>query len=473
MIPSSSGQKLSRLLFGALVVLCLAANSVQGHRAFLSSLRADSDQLNKFRVVGRASVDQPVPADPILQTEASPSSSLKAIGNITTASTALIDPIITISSSHSAPPVTVTRRIMQPYFTPKQMQLIVKLLWYYFLLYFFTVVYNVANKKVLESFPMPFTVAASQVAMGVPLFLPFWAWRPPLPHLLSFLCGRSSSDHSDGLTPSLLAKIAACHGFGNVATVMALTSGSVSFVHVIKAAEPLFSAFLSVIFLNSKLSTWAYVSLIPIVIGVALASIREVSFSWWVFGTAMLSNLLYMSRMVFSKASIQGSSPSSPGPKQQHASLSAVTTFRLVTLSAALQLIPCAILLEGARASQLWHTLQSQRPPSEFYFVWTNLIMSGVSFYVYNEVAFWILDLVHPVTAAVGNSIKRIVLILASILVFHTPVSELGWIGSILAIGGSLVYALVQQWTPASVSSPTASKLSVEESNNKVDKLEP
>lgn len=45
---------------------------------------------------------------------------------------------------------------------------------------------------------------------------------------------------------------------------MALTSGSVSFVHVVKAAEPLFSAFLSVIFLNSKLSTWAYISLIPL-----------------------------------------------------------------------------------------------------------------------------------------------------------------------------------------------------------------
>lgn len=472
MTPSSIRHQLRLLLFNVLVLLCLAANSVQGHRAFLSSLRVDSDQLNKFRLVGRASVDQPVPADPIEAQLSSPPSSLNASGNTTTESTTPIDPIRATPSSLSPTPVTVTRRVMQPYFTPKQMQLIVKLIWYYFLLYFFTVVYNVANKKVLESFPMPFTVAASQVAMGVPLFLPFWAWRPPLPHLLSFLCGRSSSDHSDGLTPSLLAKIAACHGFGNVATVMALTSGSVSFVHVIKAAEPLFSAFLSVIFLNSKLSTWAYISLIPIVIGVALASIREVSFSWWVFGTAMLSNLLYMSRMVFSKASIQGSSPSSPGPKQQHASLSAVATFRLVTLSAALQLIPCAILFEGSRASQLWHTLQSQRQ-SEFYFVWTNLIMSGVSFYVYNEVAFWILDLVHPVTAAVGNSIKRIVLILASILVFHTPVSELGWIGSILAIGGSLIYALVQQWTPASASSPTASKLSVEESSNKVDKLEP
>jgi solute carrier family 35 protein E1 len=88
--------------------------------------------------------------------------------------------------------------------------------------------------------------------------------------------------------------------------------------------------------------------------------------------------------------------------------------------------------------------------------------MSGVSFYIYNEVAFWILDLVHPVTAAVGNSIKRIVLILASIIVFQTQVSELGWLGSAMAIGGSFAYALSQQWSHAAGSTilPVSSQVS-------------
>lgn len=368
----------------------------------------------------------------------------------------------------------IAKRFLKQMLSPKQIQLTIKLSCYYFILYFFTVLFNVANKKVLESFPMPWTVASCQLIIGIPLFLPIWAWKFPFPNFSPFWGGRSSSSE---LSLVNLNKIAFCHGFGNVATVMALTSGSVSFVHVIKAAEPLFSAFLSVYFLHSHLSIWAYLSLIPIVIGVALASVKEMSFSWFVFGTAMLSNLLYMSRMVLSKASLQSASAasgtSSISPSSSSVSLakqksllssppiSAVNMFRLITLVASIQLIPCALLLERSRALSLWFQLQQHRP-NEYYFVWTNLLMSGVSFYIYNEVAFWILDLVHPVTAAVGNSIKRIVLILASIIVFQTQVSELGWLGSAMAIGGSFAYALSQQWSHAAGSTilPVSSQVS-------------
>ena len=68
----------------------------------------------------------------------------------------------------------------------------------------------------------------------------------------------------------------------------------------------------------------------------------------------------------------------------------------------------------------------------------------GLSFYTYNEVAFYTLDAVHPITHAVGNTIKRVVIIIASVIAFNTPISRLGVIGSSIAITGTLLYSLAK-----------------------------
>ena len=61
-----------------------------------------------------------------------------------------------------------------------------------------------------------------------------------------------------------------------------------------------------------------------------------------------------------------------------------------------------------------------------------------------NEVAFLALGRVNPVTHAVGNTIKRVVIIIASVIAFKTPISGLGIIGSAIAIFGTLLYSLAK-----------------------------
>eukprot|EP00624_Nannochloropsis_granulata_P001478 evm.model.NODE_17363_length_20350_cov_19.236412.1 len=56
-------------------------------------------------------------------------------------------------------------------------------------------------------------------------------------------------------------------------------------------------------------------------------------------------------------------------------------------------------------------------------------------------------SIVHPVTHAVGNTIKRVVIIGASILVFKNPVTMQGYIGSAVAIAGVLLYSLAVEKT--------------------------
>lgn len=341
--------------------------------------------------------------------------------NFSRVETSLAKSEITVNSTPVTSPYTsqsnrATSKLLEiMMFNTKQ---IVKLAIYYFLLYFFTIVYNVTNKKVLDVVPLPASVATVQMILGIPMFLPVWMMKPP--------------KHLKSINLKSYSTIALCHGLGNLATVYALQAGSVSFTHVVKSAEPIFSAVLAVLFMNSRLSTLAYISLLPIVVGVALASLKEFHFSWLAFIAAMLSNFFYQARMVLSKVLLasEGESPS------------AANTFRILTILASLQMIPIAALLERNRFMQYLNILASSRSEGRFSFI--NLMISSASFYIYNEVAFWILDLVHPVTHAVGNTIKRVVLILASIVILRTPVSGMGMIGSAIAVIGSFLYALAQ-----------------------------
>jgi solute carrier family 35 protein E1 len=56
------------------------------------------------------------------------------------------------------------------------------------------------------------------------------------------------------------------------------------------------------------------------------------------------------------------------------------------------------------------------------------------------------LSKVHPITLAVGNTAKRVFIIVAGILVFSTPVTVQTAIGSTIGIGGVFVYSLMKQW---------------------------
>lgn len=62
-----------------------------------------------------------------------------------------------------------------------------------------------------------------------------------------------------------------------------------------------------------------------------------------------------------------------------------------------------------------------------------------------NQVMYLALGSVHPTTLAVGNTFKRVFIIVASLLVFKTPISKLGMVGSAVGVGGVLVYSLTKQ----------------------------
>lgn len=65
--------------------------------------------------------------------------------------------------------------------------------------------------------------------------------------------------------------------------------------------EPFFSVLLSYLFLGEAQSPLVIATLLPIVGGVAMASVSEVTFNWPGFLAAMGSNITFQSRNVLSK----------------------------------------------------------------------------------------------------------------------------------------------------------------------------
>merc|ERR1740121_1082397 len=70
---------------------------------------------------------------------------------------------------------------------------------------------------------------------------------------------------------------------------------------------------------------------------------------------------------------------------------------------------------------------------------------SGLCYYLYNELAFLALGRLDPVSHAVVNTMKRVVIVAVAIAVFRTPVTPLGVVGSVVAVAGTLMYSLAKQ----------------------------
>merc|ERR1712125_305653 len=74
------------------------------------------------------------------------------------------------------------------------------------------------------------------------------------------------------------------------------------------------------------------------------------------------------------------------------------------------------------------------------------LVGSGLFHYLNNEVMYLALSNVHPVTLAVGNTLKRIVILVFSFIVFKNPINGQAGIGCGIGVLGALLYSLSKQY---------------------------
>lgn len=292
---------------------------------------------------------------------------------------------------------------------------------YFALWYLFNIAYNIYNKQSLNALDFPWTVATIQMAVGILYFVPLW------------VLGIRKAPKLSGADLKTLFPIALCHTGVHVGAVIALGAGAVSFAHIVKASEPVVTCGMNLAILGEKLPLSVYMTLLPIIGGVAIASMKELSFTFLALAAAMLSNVSSAARGVLSKKTMSG--------KKIGENLDAQNLYAVLTAMSTVILIPMMLAFEGTGFFPAFNKAVASGEFTKKGLA-TLLALSGASYYAYNEVAFLALGKVNPVTHAVGNTIKRVVIIVASVIAFKTPMSTGSIIGSTIAILGTLLYSL-------------------------------
>jgi solute carrier family 35 protein E1 len=116
------------------------------------------------------------------------------------------------------------------------------------------------------------------------------------------------------------------------------------------------------------------------------------------------------------------------------AGLDNINLFSILTIMSFLILAPIAIATEGIVVTP---ALIQSLPEGMLF----KAIVASVSFHAYQQISYLILQRVTPVTHSVGNCVKRVVVIVASVIAFNATVSKQNAFGTALALFGVFLYS--------------------------------
>jgi len=295
--------------------------------------------------------------------------------------------------------------------------------------YIGNIAYNIYNKKASIALGKDahghsnahWALSAFQLLVGVAFVVP--QWLTGLRKAPKLTLGNWQEMAPIGIFAAL------AHAF----SVMALSAGAVSFGQIVKAGEPVFAAATNALLLKDIDHPLVYAALIPIIGGVGLASLKELSFTWTALIAASAANQAAALKNVVAKGVMKKSWAKDMGSQNNYA---------VVTILALLATLPLVALFDAKDFVSVYNQVLKAGTQHD---VLKYSLYSGLAFYIYNEASFLALDRLDPVTHSVSNTLKRVVIIVASCIVFRTPVSLLGGIGSAIAVGGTLVYSLAKK----------------------------
>ncbi|KAJ7969264.1 Glucose-6-phosphate/phosphate translocator 1, chloroplastic [Quillaja saponaria] len=281
--------------------------------------------------------------------------------------------------------------------------------------YFQNIVFNIYNKKALNIFPFPWLLASFQLFVGSVWMLVLWSLKlQPCPKI------------SKPFVIALLGP-ALFHTIGHISACVSFSKVAVSFTHVIKSSEPVFSVIFSSL-LGDTYPIQVWLSILPIVIGCSLAAVTEVSFNLQGLWGALISNVGFVFRNIYSKRSLQN-----------FKEVDGLNLYGWITIISLFYLFPVAVVVEGSQWIQGYHRALETIGKSSTFYLW--VFLSGVFYHLYNQSSYQALDDISPLTFSVGNTMKRVVVIVSTVLVFRNPVRPLNALGSAIAIFGTFLYS--------------------------------
>jgi solute carrier family 35 protein E1 len=323
-----------------------------------------------------------------------------------------------VSSRSRSSSVIVKASSSNPIETIKEKFPQAETVFYFAAWYFLNVQFNILNKQIYNYFPFPWFVSCVHLIVGLGVMGFFWGSK-----IVEY-------EQPDKDFLKALSLPAFLHAFGHCLTNVSFAAVAVSFTHTVKTLEPVFTSIGAYMVTGTVYPLPVYLSLIPIMAGVAIASATELSFTWLGFLTAMSSNVAFSARAIFSKKLMAKMTP--------------LNLYNWVTIVALLFCLPFAFYFEGATVSAGISKAIALKGKQEFF---TALALVGFYYHMYNQVAYQALGKVAPVTHAVGNVGKRVFVIGFSILALGNQISTQTAIGSAIAVLGAGLYGVVKSKT--------------------------
>lgn len=274
---------------------------------------------------------------------------------------------------------------------------------------------NIVGKIILSDFPYPMTVSFVQLISITVYSLPILkVWNiPKLDRSIPLKFWVKT------LLPLAMGKVVA-----SISAHISIWKVPVSYAHTVKATMPLFVVILSRVILKESQTKKVYISLSPIIGGVIIATLTELSFNITGLLSALSATMCFALLNIFSKKCLK------------ETGMNHIRLLFILAVIALLILAPIWFFIDFPyiwEDSSLLHSLHSQR-------LVALLVIDGFCNFAQNLVAFTIIALVSPLSYAVANATKRIAIISFSLMTFRNPVSPANIIGMGMAIFGVLLY---------------------------------
>ena len=337
--------------------------------------------------------------------------------------------------------------------------------------YSFSLLAIYTSKVILDSTPCAASLCALQLGAAA-LGCQIWSRLTPR--------GKDHDEQGRGPAPLTVAEygivciIALSYSFGFVFTNAAYEFAAPAFVETVKAVEPLSTVALAAAILGEREHMLTLCSLVPLVLGVAMASgLGEghvaAAFSAAGMTLSLASNLSFSARAIATKQL-----------RTVHPSVAAVRSdlvlFYHVSRLGVLWLLPMAGMLDaralisaliggsggtddGHNSSSSGGSSSSRRrsdlgdggeadgggsadghavKPEVLLFI---ILVNTTSHAAYNAISFAVLNRVSVSSHAVLNIVRRVFMIGGTALILGTPISTYNWSGIAVCVGGCLTFA--------------------------------
>jgi solute carrier family 35 protein E1 len=302
----------------------------------------------------------------------------------------------------------------------------VPLLLYFAFWYLGNYYYNISNKLALKaaggSVGFPMTIAAAQLLVGSIYALFMWA-APD-----ARATPKVTVDDIVKMLP-----VGFCAAGAHSASVFALGAGAVSFAQIVKAAEPAFAALVGTLIYGKTISKAKWLALIPVIGGVILASVKELDFAWSALFAACIANLFAAFKGNENKKLMDA-----PGIKDRLGNVG--NQYALTTLISFLFTIPLIFAKGEAGKFGEFMSLFKTNP-----IVKANVLLSGLYFYGYNELATMTIKKTNAVTQSVANTAKRVIVIVGVAIVMKESLDPIKLLGCSIGIGGVFLYSIIDK----------------------------